>query len=149
MLNDNIFKEKIIHNYAKMANNYPKLPFNEILEQSIKITGLSVSQFSSQSGIDLPDRFYRALKPSGVKLGVDTLHQISNRFPELNMDRFIRLSGPPLLSELCDSVNTPIALTRTADTKSEEYYLAIIQGKDNEIKRQEEEIRFLRGLLTK
>ena len=131
-----------------MTNTYPKLPFNEILEQSIKITGLSVSQFSLQSGIDLPDRFYRALKPNGVKLGVDTLHHISSRFPELNMDRFIRLSGPPLLSELCDSYVATIPLTR-AETKSEEYYLAIIQGKDNEIKRQEEEIKFLRGLVTK
>jgi len=127
---------------------YPKLQFNEILQQTINSTSLSVSQFSTQSGIDLPDRFYRALKPNGVKLGLDTLHSIVSRFPDLNMDRFVRFSGPVLLSELCEdfSVSKPV---NTFVSKPDEHHQFVIAVKDKEILRLEEEVKFLRGLLTK
>ena len=131
-----------------MNNSYPKLQFNEILQQTITSTGLSVSQFSTQSGIDLPDRFYRALKPNGVKLGLDTLHSIVSRFPELNMDRFVRFSGPVLLSELCEDFASSKPVN-TIVSKPTEHYQILMDGKDKEISRLEEEVKFLRGLLTK
>jgi hypothetical protein len=124
----------------------PKLQFSEILQDAINSTGLSVAKFSSQCGIGLPDRFYRSLRPDGVKLGVDSLNAIISRFPELNGDRFIRGTGPILLAELC---NESITTIKDAPNKSDDYYNAVLEGKNKEIYRLEKEVEFLRDLLRK
>lgn len=79
-----------------------KVTFAEVLRDAIGWSGLSDAQFSAQVGFSHPDRIYRTQKPEGVKLGLDSLEAILNRFPQLNGDRFIRRSGPLLLSELCE-----------------------------------------------
>ena len=146
-------------------SNHPqsKLPIQKIIQDVLDYTSMKVPRFSEECGFKGGTRIYAVFNENRA-LGLDSYHSIINRFPELNGDRFVRKSGPLLLSDLCDSV-----LTKTKDdatiktevvetldstpvgmiTDKEYYYKAIIQGKENEIMRQEKEIDFLRGLLIK
>jgi hypothetical protein len=138
-----------------MTNFNSKVPFCDILQDALMWTGLSPAQFSTQSGFSHPDRIYRALKPDGVKLGLDSLEAIVNRFPELNGDRFIRRSGPLLLKELCAEMTvetTPAVASQPAVSVSNEsvdYYKGVIEVKDKHIESLEKQIEFLQSLLKK
>lgn len=128
-----------------------KLPFNEILYQAIESTKLSSAQFAIEVGFFDAGRIYRALKPNGVKLGLDSLETVVNRFPELNADRFIRRSGPVLFEHLCDNKKTEkIEQTITPLLhENETYWKVLAEERLRTIDRQEKEIDFLRKLLDK
>ena len=128
-----------------------QITFPEVLENAIGWTGLSNAQFSSQAGFAHPDRIYRALKPGGVKLGLDSLEAIIGRFPELNGDRFIRRSGPVLLSELCEEKKLSPTIIQEISSPSSEvgHWELIAQERLKTIERQEKEIDFLRKMLDK
>ena len=135
-----------------MPNDFlMKVTFAEVLKDAIGYTGLSDAQFATQAGFAHPDRIYRAQKPEGVKLGLDSLEAILNRFPELNGDRFIRRSGPILLKELCEGKPTmkmeQIITPQTAE--NETYWKILAEERLRTIERQEKEIDFLRKIMDK
>lgn len=114
-------------------------------------TGIKAAQFSQEIGFTDATRICGALNQNH-DLGVTSFNAILRRFPLLNGDKFVRKSGPLLLHDLCDqiikkseaiSVVAPVALT------SEDYYKAIIQGKDNEIVRLEKQVAFMEKMLDK
>ena len=146
--------------------NHPqsKLPLQQIIQDVLDYTSMKIPKFSEECGFKGGTRIYAVFNENRA-LGVDSYHNILNRFPELNGDRFIRKSGPLLLSDLCDDNKSLVVKykngieTKNVETLNgsssdnlfhkEEYYKAIIQSKDNELIRQEKEIDFLRLLLTK
>ena len=128
-----------------------KLPFNDILHQAIDTTGFSSAQFAIEAGFYDAGRIYRSLKPGGVKLGLDSLEHILVRFPELNGDRFIRRSGPILLSELCGGKQTmkmEQIITPQAN-ENETHWKILAEERLRTIERQEKEIDFLRKIMDK
>ena len=131
-----------------------ELPLQKIIQDVLDYTSMKIPKFSEECGFKGGTRIYAVFNEDRA-LGVDSYYSILHRFPELNGDRFIRRSGPLLLADLCDK-NSTLSNSQPETIKSsnvminnEEYYKAIIQGKDNEIMRQEKEIDFLRGLLSK
>lgn len=129
-----------------------QLPLQKIIQDVLNYTSMNISKFSDEVGFNGGTRLYAVFNENKA-LGVDSYHSILKRFPELNGDRFIRKSGPLLLSELCEK-NTPkessfinnkgaIAQEDMIISKSEDYYLAIIQGKENEITRLEKQVVFM------
>jgi hypothetical protein len=131
-----------------MTTMYSKLPFYQILQEALNWSGLSPSQFSTQSGFP-PDRVYRALKddPDAQKLSLETIEQILNRFPELNGDRFIRRSGPMLLADLCENVklNVESCVSEVSQNESNtiENLQGLIDAKDKQIDSQDKQIESL------
>ena len=131
-------------------NSSVKVTFTDVLRDIIGWSGYSDNQFSVQVGFSHPDRVYRALKPGGVKLGLDSLEAILNRFPELNGDRFIRRSGPILLSELCKEKQVmKIEQIIKPSLENENHYRTLSEERLRTIERQEKEIDFLRKLIDK
>jgi hypothetical protein len=135
----------------EMTSYNSELQVSTLVQECINWSGLSAAQFSTQSGFADATRIYAAVN-NNRDLGVTSFNAILRRFPELNGDRFVRKSGPLLLADLCEkqingNINAPV-VARVL-TKSEEYYQAVITGKDEKIITLEKEVEFLRGLLTK
>ena len=122
-----------------------KIQFNEIVRQAIKATGLSSAQFAVEAGFLDAGRIYRALKPKGVKLGIDSLETILNRFPELNGDRFIRRSGPVLLKDL--QKENDIVVEKKEQSFDENIWKILAQERLKNIERLEKQNDILLKLL--
>lgn len=131
-----------------------QLPLQKLIQDVLDYTSMSIPKFSDECQFKGSTRIYAVFNEDRA-LGVDSYSNMLKRFPELNGDRFLRKSGPLLLADLCNK-NTTLSIPQSDIIQSsnvlsnnEDYYKAIIQGKDNEIMRQEKEIEFLRVLLTK
>jgi hypothetical protein len=129
-----------------MIPTIEKMKFGDILQDAISWSGLTASQFCLQSGF-APDRVYRA-QSNDVKLSIETLELILMRFPELNGDRFIRRSGPLLLSGFCEP-DKDFETTIQSLNGTIKYQLSLIEMKDKQIEFMEGQMDFLKGLLIK
>jgi len=135
-----------------------QLPLQKIIQDVLDYTSMNISKFSDEVGFNGGTRLYAVFNENKA-LGVDSYHSILKRFPELNGDRFIRKSGPLLLSELCEnnkstesSIINNIGSMSKEDiliSKSEDYYKATIQGKDNEIELLKKQVAFMEKMLDK
>lgn len=136
----------------EMTSYNPELPVSTLVQECLDWTGMKAAQFSQEVGFADATRIYGALNQNR-DLGVTSFNAILRRFPSLNGDRFVRKSGPLLLADLCDqfvkktepvTVAAPVVIPN-----SEDYYKAIIQGKDNEIELLKKQVAFMEKMLDK
>ena len=134
-----------------MTSYNSELPVSTLLQECLDWSGLKAAQFSQEVGFADATRIYGALNQNR-DLGVTSFNAILRRFPLLNGDRFVRKSGPLLLQDLCDQFtkkNEPVLIVASVANNSEDYYKAIIQGRDNEIVRLEKQVAFMEKMLDK
>ena len=135
----------------EMTSYNSELPVSTLVQECLDWSGLKAAQFSQEVGFADATRIYGALNQNR-DLGVTSFNAILRRFPLLNGDRFVRKSGPLLLQDLCDQItkkNEPVSVAAPVVTNSEDYYKAIIQGKDNEIELLKKQVAFMEKLLDK
>lgn len=134
----------------EMTSYNSELPVSTLVQECLDWSGMKAAQFSQEVGFADATRIYGALNQNR-DLGVTSFNAILRRFPLLNGDRFVRKSGPLLLTDLCEQVdvkNSPPVVAQVA-TNSEEYLKAIIDGKNNEISRLEKQVAFMEKMLDK
>ncbi len=135
----------------EMTSYNSELPVSTLVQECLDWSGMKAAQFSQEVGFADATRIYGALNQNR-DLGVTSFNAILRRFPLLNGDRFVRKSGPLLLQDLCDQFvkkNEPVLVAAPVVNNSEDYFKAIIQGKDNEIARLEKQVAFMEKLLDK
>jgi len=135
----------------EMTSYNSELPVSTLVQECLDWSGMKSAQFSQEVGFADATRIYGALNQNR-DLGVTSFNAILRRFPLLNGDRFVRKSGPLLLTDLCEQVNlkrNPIPVVAQVATNSEEYLKAIIEGKNNEIFRLEKQVAFMEKMLDK
>ena len=134
-----------------MTTNQSELTSQKIIQDILDYTSMRISTFSHECGFKDATRIY-AIFNEDRNLGVDSYYSIINRFPELNGDRFIRKSGPLLLTDLCKPVTQigeiPQVLSEKF-VKTEEYYQAVIEGKDREIELLKNQVAFMEKLFDR
>lgn len=69
--------------------------FGERLAYFIALVGMRPAEFSREVGYKRPDKIYHAID-NKFKLSLESLEDIANRFPELNLDWLVRGEGEPL-----------------------------------------------------
>ena len=134
-----------------MTSYNSELPVSTLVQECLDWSGMKAAQFSQEVGFADATRIYGALNQNR-DLGVTSFNAILRRFPSLNGDRFVRKSGPLLLSDLCEKADlkkTPVPVVAQVANNSEEYYKAIIEGKNNEISRLEKQVAFMEKMLDK
>lgn len=129
-----------------MISTIERMKFSDVLQEAIDWSGLTSSQFCLQSGF-APDRVYRALSDN-VKLSLDTLEHILTRFPELNGDRFIRRSGPVLLSGFCEPEEDYEANIKSLN-ETIKYQHSMNEMKDKQIVLLENQLALYKEMLSK
>jgi hypothetical protein len=129
-----------------MIPTIEKMSFSDLLQEAIDWSRLSTSKFCLQSGFQ-PDRIYRA-QSNDAKLSIETLELILTRFPELNGDRFIRRSGPLLLSGLCEPDKDFEATTQSLNGTIK-YQLSVIEMKEKEIELLQNQLELYKDMLNK
>lgn len=135
----------------EMTSYNSELPVSTLVQECLDWTGMKAAQFSQEVGFADATRIYGALNQNR-DLGVTSFNAILRRFPLLNGDRFVRKSGPLLLHDLCDQIikkKDPVTVVTTVTSNSEDYFKAIIQGKDNEIQLLKKQVAFMEKLLDK
>ena len=135
----------------EMTSYNSELPVSTLVQECLDWSGMKAAQFSQEVGFADATRIYGALNQNR-DLGVTSFNAILRRFPLLNGDRFVRKSGPLLLQDLCDQFtkkNEPILIVAPVATNSDDYFKAIIQGKDNEIELLKKQVAFMEKLLDK
>ena len=135
----------------EMTSYNSELPVSTLVQECLDWSGMKAAQFSQEVGFADATRIYGALNQNR-DLGVTSFNAILRRFPLLNGDRFVRKSGPLLLTDLCEKftvVNTQSSVVAQVATNSEEYLKAIIDGKNNEISRLEKQVAFMEKMLDK
>ena len=135
----------------EMTSYNSELPVSTLVQECLDWSGMKAAQFSQEVGFADATRIYGALNQNR-DLGVTSFNAILRRFPLLNGDRFVRKSGPLLLQDLCDQFtkkNEPILIVAPVATNSDDYFKAIIQGKDNEIELLKRQVAFMEKLLDK
>ena len=135
----------------EMTSYNSELPVSTLVQECLDWSGMKAAQFSQEVGFADATRIYGALNQNR-DLGVTSFNAILRRFPLLNGDRFVRKSGPLLLQDLCDQFtkkNEPVLIVAPVATNSDDYFKAIIQGKDNEIARLEKQVAFMEKMLDK
>jgi hypothetical protein len=135
----------------EMTSYNSELPVSTLVQECLDWSGMRAAQFSQEVGFADATRIYGALNQNR-DLGVTSFNAILRRFPLLNGDRFVRKSGPLLLSDLCDNQihgNSLPPVVAQVTTNSEDYFKAIIQGKDNEIELLKKQVAFMEKMLDK
>ena len=134
-----------------MTTDQPELTSQKIIQDILDYTSMKISTFSHECGFKGGTRIY-AVFNEDRQLGLDTYCSIINRFPELNGDRFIRKSGPLLLTDLCKPMpqieELPQVLSEKSE-KTEEYYQVIIEGKNREIELLKNQVAFMEKLFDR
>ena len=135
----------------EMTSYNSELPVSTLVQECLDWSGMKAAQFSQEVGFADATRIYGALNQNR-DLGVTSFNAILRRFPLLYGDRFVRKSGPLLLQDLCDQFtkkNEPVLIVAPVATISDDYFKAIIQGKDNEIELLKKQVAFMEKLLDK
>jgi hypothetical protein len=114
--------------------------------------GLNVYKFAKEVGEDRCEKFYNIVKGK-MKPNFDTIHDIGNRFPEVNFDWLIMNRGEMFLSDVPKSndpepVEEPIPLPPSdLFVRRVEMLEQQIADRDKMIEMLEKEVEFLRGLV--
>ena len=135
----------------EMTSYNSELPVSTLVQECLDWSGMKAAQFSQEVGFADATRIYGALNQNR-DLGVTSFNAILRRFPLLNGDRFVRKSGPLVVQDLCDQFtkkNEPVLIVAPVVTNSDDYFKAIIQGKDNEIELLKKQVAFMEKLLDK
>lgn len=115
----------------------------EMFQEILTYCRLNQSQFAKRCGWKNSEQLGYILNDRS-KPSYATLHTVIKTFPDLNGDRILRGKGPLLLTELCS--DTPVIVTENANDSN---WKAIADERLKTIEMQNEQITFLKGLLTK
>jgi hypothetical protein len=110
---------------------------------------LSPTSFAHQCGFRGAEKIHH-ITTARNKPSFETLQSIVVGFPDLNMDRFIRGTGPILLADLClNNVALSVVSPNGGVAPPDGLYEEIITGKDKLIDSLEKQVVFLQKLLDK
>jgi hypothetical protein len=138
-----------------MENTEYRMAIGDVIMDAVKITKHTPASFARAAGFENTQKMYHIVNGRNEP-GLKTLQAILKEFPQLNGDRFIRLTGPILLRELNPELvlNSTGIVSNTEELKkeslvSDSVWKQLAEERSQTIKRQEREIEFLREMIMK
>ena len=112
---------------------------------------MNATTFANRCGFRSNEKVHH-ITHSRNKPSFETLQAVVGGFPELNMDRFIRGTGPILMKDVCleNLKLTAVAPNSMIASNAEDsYYKEVIEVKDRLIDSLEKQVTFLQKMLEK